>query len=72
MSDKIKEILDTYCAADEGVVNSWNRDFGWGRQPHIEDHVQFLRVRLNNTMKALRMIAEVLIQERAEKGANNG
>lgn len=64
----VKEVLDAFADADKGLVESWNRDFGWGRQPHVEDHIGFIKARQENTMKALAMIAQALIDQEAGRG----
>ncbi len=50
---RLKDLLDDYIAADKNLVESWNRDFGWGETPTLEARIEFLKARQMNSAKAI-------------------
>jgi len=59
---KIRETVAKLRDADKALVDSWNSEFGWGRQPHIEDRVAFMDARLKNAMAGLVLIGDALTE----------
>ena len=58
----IRETVAKLREHDKALVDSWNREFGWGRQPHVEDHLAFLSARLKNAMAGLVLIGDAITE----------
>lgn len=69
---KIRETVAKLRASDEALVSSWNREFGWGRQPHVEDHLTFMSERLKNALAGLVLIGDAITETADSASGGHG